>query len=466
MVWAGIATGARVVPMVVLGPVGGVLADRFDRRRVMVACDLLRLALMVALAVVAAARLPVALVPVLAALATTAGTPYLACVSATTPRLVRDADLPGANAARSAVTALGVMVGPALGGVLLLIGPAALAFGANAATFGVAALCVLAIRDRSVFAVPPASSAPAAATSGPVTSGPVTSGPVTSGPVTSGPVTSGPVTSGPVTSGPAILRSALGSVSSGIADGAAALRAHPAAIRLVGRRWMCSFVYGMQTVVFVLVARQAGLGLHGYGYLFAALGVGALAGTSLAGRALKLPYRTGAAIAMGLVGLSMIVMPAARLGAVAILLACVNGAGSILVEVMTETGLQRTLPEEIFGRAYGAGDPRHHRGHRGRLAGRPSTGQRPRPGRCTHHLRQPRARLRPPPHRASATRPSPCRHTSRAGCPSLIPPGRSRRRRSRASGVPLRTWSACPGAVSHLPLGRQPTVSPGKLWVP
>jgi MFS family permease len=44
VMWAGIATGARVVPMVVLGPAGGVLADRFDRRRVMVASDLLRLA--------------------------------------------------------------------------------------------------------------------------------------------------------------------------------------------------------------------------------------------------------------------------------------------------------------------------------------------------------------------------------------------------------------------------------------
>jgi MFS family permease len=319
--WAGIATGARVVPMVVLGPAGGVLADRFDRRRVMVACDLLRLAFMVALAVVAVTRMPIALVPVLAALATTAGTPYLACVSATTPRLVRDADLPGANAARSAVTALGVMAGPALGGVLLMIGPAALAFGVNAATFGVGALCVLAIRDRSVFAVPPAASAAA------------------------------------TTTGAAVLWSALGSVPRGIADGAAALRANPAAFCLVGADVMCSLVYGMQTVVFVLVARQAGLGLHGYGYLFAALGVGAFAGTALAGRALKLPYRAGAATAMGLVGLSMIAMPAARLGAVAILLACVNGAGSILVEVMTETGLQRTLPEEVFCRAYGLAIP-------------------------------------------------------------------------------------------------------------
>ncbi|HTU08502.1 MAG TPA: MFS transporter, partial [Trebonia sp.] len=44
--WAGAATAARVVPMVVLGPLGGVLADRFDRRRLMVACDVIRLALM------------------------------------------------------------------------------------------------------------------------------------------------------------------------------------------------------------------------------------------------------------------------------------------------------------------------------------------------------------------------------------------------------------------------------------
>ena len=151
--WAGVATAARVVPIVVLGPLGGVVADRFGRRGVMVASDLARLVLMLGLALVAAAHLPVLLAPVIAALATAAGAPYLPCASAVTPKLVRGADLPGANAARPAVTALGVIAGPALGGVLLLIGPPATAFVVNALTFAAAAAFTVVIKDRRAFAV-------------------------------------------------------------------------------------------------------------------------------------------------------------------------------------------------------------------------------------------------------------------------------------------------------------------------
>ena len=52
--WVGVTTAARVVPFVVLGPVGGVLSDRFDRRRIMIASDVIRLALMLLLAAAAA----------------------------------------------------------------------------------------------------------------------------------------------------------------------------------------------------------------------------------------------------------------------------------------------------------------------------------------------------------------------------------------------------------------------------
>ena len=308
--WAGVATAARVIPLVVLGPVGGVIADRFGRRGVMITCDLVRLVLMLGLALVAAAHLPVVLAPVIAALATAAGTPYLPCVAAVTPKLVRGADLPGANAARSAVAAAGLIAGPALGGVLMLLtGSASVAFVANALTFAVAAVFTLAIGDRRAFQVGPAVAARPAA------------------------------------------------LFSEIADGAAALRAHPAAVRLVGADILCSLVYGMQTVLLVLVARSAGLGMHGYGYLFAAIGAGGLVGTSLAGRVARLPLRVALAASLAMVGVPMLALSVAHWGPAALLLVAFTGAGAICVEVMTETGLQRMLDDEVFGRAYGLALP-------------------------------------------------------------------------------------------------------------
>jgi MFS family permease len=307
--WAGVTTAARVVPIVALGPLGGAIADRFDRRRVMIICDVIRLALMLLLALVAATQLPILLAPVIAAAATAAGSPYLACTSAVTPRLVPDADLTGANAARSAVGAIGIIAGPALGGVLLLFGSPALAFVVNAVTFGVAAVAVLAIPAGRAFQ----SGAPAERPSG---------------------------------------------LLHDVTDGAAALRAHPEALRLVGADIMCSLIYGMQTVLLLLAARHAGLGLHGYGYLFAGIGAGALAGTALAGRVARLPHpRTALLTALTAVGLPMLVLPWASWAVLAIALAATTGVGAILVEILTETALQRSLPAEVFGRAYGLALP-------------------------------------------------------------------------------------------------------------
>jgi hypothetical protein len=275
----------------------------------MVACDLIRLALMLALALVAAANLPVVLAPVIAALATAAATPYLPSVAATTPRLVAGADLPGANAARAAVTGAGIIAGPALGGVLLLFGQPALAFVVNAATFGASAVCVLAIRAGGAFRVERATPGRRAG----------------------------------------LLRQ--------VGDGAAALRAHPAAVRLVGADIVCSLVYGMQTVLFIFVARSSGLGLQGYGYLFAALGAGGLAGTALASRAARMPGRAVLVATLAAVGLPVLLLAVVHWGPAVIVLAGTTGTGAILVQIMTETGLQRTLPGDVFGRAYGLAIP-------------------------------------------------------------------------------------------------------------
>jgi predicted MFS family arabinose efflux permease len=246
------------------------------------------------------------------------------CVAAVTPRLVDDADLPGANAVRSAIGGASIILGPALGGVLLVLGSPAFAFAINALTFGLSALAVLAVRDRGAFAVRRSAGCPA------------------------GLFGAGLLPAGLLPAG----------LIGELAQGAAALRAHPAAIRLIGADIMCSFLYGTQTVLLLLVSRQIGLGAQGYGYMFAAIGAGGLAGTALAGRASRSsrPYLVQAA-ALGAAGLPTLLLAVVRWPAVAIVLAGLTGLGAMLVEILTDTTLQRTLDEDVFGRAYGLAYP-------------------------------------------------------------------------------------------------------------
>ena len=307
--WAGVTTAARIVPMVALGPLGGIAADRWDRRRLMIGCDLARMAMMLLLALVAAARLPIVLAPLIAALATVAAAPYMPCTSAITPRVVDDADLPGANAARTATVGLGIVGGPALGGLLLLLGSPALAFVVNGLTFGFSALCIPAIGGAGVFR------------------------------------------SVRQPGHPAGLRHDL-------AAGASALRANPAAIRVIGADVMCSLLYGTQTVLLLAVARRVGLGTGGYGYLFASMGAGGLIGTALAGRAARFrDTRYVLAAALAAVGLPMPLLAVIRWPALALIVVALGGVGALLVEITMETCLQRTLDEEVFGRAYGLAIP-------------------------------------------------------------------------------------------------------------
>ena len=280
--WLAVTTAARVAPIVVFGPLGGVLADRFDRRLVMVASDLLRVGLMLGLAVVAVAGLPVVMAPVFAALATAAAAPYPACTAATTPRLVPDADLPGANAARSAIGMGAVAAGPVVGAALLFLGSPATAFLVNAGTFGLSALVVASIPAGPAFR-------------------------------------------------PARGGAERQSVLADVVLGARALRSHPAAVRVLGADVVCSVVYGMQTVLLVLLSRAFGFGDAGYGYVLA----GAL--VLVAGPSALMAFTPW--------------LPGLLVWAV------FAGAGAVLVEVLCETVLQRDLDEEIFARAYGVALP-------------------------------------------------------------------------------------------------------------
>src|SRR4051794_30060652 len=305
--WVGVTTAARVVPVVLAGPLGGVIADRFDRRRVMVASDVARTGLMGGLALLAATGGPVLLAPVLAALATLASTPHAPSVAASTPHLVPDEDLEAANAARSVIAPVCIVAGPVLGAVLLLVGPPSMAFALNGLTFAASALLTLSIPAGPAFR-------PAAADG----------------------------------ERPRVLAD--------LRAGASAMLAAPRSLRLlVGADIGCSLVYGAQTVLLLVVAHRLGLGAGGYGVLLAGYGAGGVIGAALAGRAGGAPRVVGPALAVVGLAVPLVVLAPGIVPAVA--LAVAGGAGALIVEVSCETALQRDLEPEVLGRAYGFAFP-------------------------------------------------------------------------------------------------------------
>jgi hypothetical protein len=222
--------------------------------------------------------------------------------------LVPDADLPGANAARSVVSQVCIVVGPAGGGLLLLLGSPAIAFLANAATFVLSALLVAGIAAGPHFH--------------------------------------------PAARGCAV------SWWDDVVAGARALREHPGALRPVGADIACSVLYGAQTVLLVVLADRFGLGGQGYGLLLGAAGLGGVLVTGLAGRAMTttLPHRLLAvALLAAALPLPLLGLVSSFAGAAALMV--VAGAGAVLVEVLAETALQRSLPDALFSRAYGLALP-------------------------------------------------------------------------------------------------------------
>jgi MFS family permease len=151
--WVGVTTAMRILPEVAFGSLAGVIADRANRRAIMLGADLVRALVMAALALVALTDAPVVLAPVLAGLSTAAGAAYPQCVAALTPRLASDAQLPAANAARTSITYTCVVAGPLFGAVLLLLGSPAFAFAANAVSFLAGALTVAALPREALRTV-------------------------------------------------------------------------------------------------------------------------------------------------------------------------------------------------------------------------------------------------------------------------------------------------------------------------
>lgn len=138
---------AMLIPRVLFGLWGGVLADRVSRRSILVACDLVRASVVTALGATLALGassiwlLAVMVIPLGAA--TGVASPAFSSII---PDLVDGDQLVLANAALGGIGPLAqVMVGPALGGILAAHDPG-VALLVDGGSFAVSALCVLLLR--------------------------------------------------------------------------------------------------------------------------------------------------------------------------------------------------------------------------------------------------------------------------------------------------------------------------------
>jgi MFS transporter, DHA3 family, tetracycline resistance protein len=139
---------ARLVPMLVLLLVGGVVVDRVPRRLAMLASDAGRGVVVGATTVlIATGHASVGALVAMALLFGVFDAFFYPASTAIVPEIVPAPQLVEASAWRStSQTLAGMLIGPALGGLLVgAVGPA-WSFGADAASFAVSAACLLAMR--------------------------------------------------------------------------------------------------------------------------------------------------------------------------------------------------------------------------------------------------------------------------------------------------------------------------------
>ena len=303
--WVAAGAFGRFVPTLLFSPYAGVIAERFERIRLMVWLNAAAFTIQIGLAVTMGRHGPPLLAVTLAALTALSQTPYLPSVAAVIPQVTDEEDLAAANALNNTVDNLVVVLGPAVGAVLLVLGGAALAIVANAISFAIAIPFVLAIRTRS---------RPSDVTD----------------------------------------EGEAGPLRQMVVGFQAVMSSTTVAV-FVAFSVLASFVYGTDTVLFVPIAKvQLHSGASGYGYLLAGLGAGGLVGAAFVNRLAANPRLAGPILG----GMAVYCLPTALLitvhqPALAFALQVVRGAGTLIVDTLAITALQRSVAPEMVARVFG-----------------------------------------------------------------------------------------------------------------
>jgi MFS family permease len=142
---AAFVYAATVLPVFLASPLAGAVADRFDRKRIMVIADLLRVP--IALLLIAAAAMGSVVLAIAAIVALGIGASFYDPVaSAATPNLVDERDLASAQSLMGAVWGSMLLVGAGIGGIVAELLGRHTAFAIDAASFLISAWLVAGIR--------------------------------------------------------------------------------------------------------------------------------------------------------------------------------------------------------------------------------------------------------------------------------------------------------------------------------
>jgi MFS family permease len=143
----GAYQAVRFITMAVVGPIGGVVADRMSRRTFMVVSDLLRAILVTGAGLIVVTDGPAPAVYALAILAAVAGSPFRAAEAGLLTQLVDSpTELTTANALSTNIENVMLFAGPALAGVIIGASGVEEVFWLNAATFIWSSALLLGVR--------------------------------------------------------------------------------------------------------------------------------------------------------------------------------------------------------------------------------------------------------------------------------------------------------------------------------
>jgi MFS family permease len=144
--WVAAALLAHALVLGLVSTSAGALADRVDRRRLMVASDVLACIAFAGLALAVVAGAPPLAVVVLMALAAFVESPFVVASQAAIPSLVDDDDVPWANALMGRVQTVVSVIAPATGGAIAAAFGVGVVLGLNAVSFVLSAVLVVSIR--------------------------------------------------------------------------------------------------------------------------------------------------------------------------------------------------------------------------------------------------------------------------------------------------------------------------------